>query len=131
MEGRTTVRTDKFLWAARLYKTRSMASEACRKGKILINGIEAKPSRIISEDDILVVKKLPVTYTYKILKPAGNRVSAAIVPSLIEDLTPEEEKSKLLLRKSLIGGYREKGAGRPTKKERRSLDRLSDGINYL
>jgi ribosome-associated heat shock protein Hsp15 len=131
MEGRTTVRTDKFLWAARLYKTRSMASEACRKGKILINGIEAKPSRIISEDDILVVKKLPVTYTYKVLKPAGNRVSAAIVPSLIEDLTPEEEKSKLLLRKSLIGGYREKGAGRPTKKERRSLDRLSDGINHL
>ena len=131
MEGRTTVRTDKFLWAARLYKTRSMASEACRKGKILLNGIEAKPSRIISENDILVVKKLPVTYTYKVLKPAGNRVPAAIVPSLIEDLTPEEEKSKLLLRKSLIGGYREKGAGRPTKKERRSLDRLSDGINHL
>lgn len=131
MEGSTTVRADKFLWAARLYKTRSMASEACRRGKILINGNEAKPSRVISENDIIVVKKLPVTYTYKVLKPAGNRVSAAIVPSLIEDLTPEEEKSKLLFRKSLIGGFREKGTGRPTKKERRSLDRLSDGINQL
>ena len=131
MEGRSTVRTDKFLWAARLYKTRSLASEACRKGKILINGNEAKPSRVISENDIIVVKKLPVIYTYKVLKPAGNRVPAAIVPSLIEDLTREEEKSKLLFRKSLTGGYREKGRGRPTKKERRSLDRLSDGINHL
>lgn len=130
MEDKTTVRADKFLWAARIYKTRTMATEACRKGKILINGSEAKASRSITHYDIITVKKPPVIFTYRVLNPSGNRVSAGLVPSLIEDLTKEEEKSKLLYRKSLTNGYREKGSGRPTKKERRSLDRLNDKINH-
>lgn len=129
MEGKITVRIDKFLWATRIFKTRSMASEACRKGRIIINGTEAKPSRVVTEQDIIIVKKPPLSYTYRILQPAGNRVSAAAVQSLIEDLTPDGEKSKLLFRRSLVNGYREKGTGRPTKKERRTLDRLNEGIN--
>lgn len=124
------VRADKFLWAARIFKTRSMATEACKKGRILINGSEAKPSRSISQNDIIIVKKPPVIHTYKVINPSGNRVSAGLVPSLIEDLTTEEEKSKLLYKKSLLNGYRVKGTGRPTKKERRTLDRLNEKIDH-
>ncbi len=128
MEEKTTVRIDKFLWAARIFKTRSMASEACRKGKIIINGTEAKPSRTVTEQDIIIVKKPPLNYTYRVLQTALKRVSAAAAISLTEDLTTDEEKSKLLFRRSVVNGYREKGTGRPTKKERRTLDRLNDGI---
>jgi ribosome-associated heat shock protein Hsp15 len=120
------VRIDKFLWSVRIYKTRSMASEACRKGRILINNIPVKPSRSVFKDEIIIVRKLPVIYVYRIIQPAVNRVSAKMAGNYIEDLTPEEEKKKLVIKHSVISGYREKGSGRPTKKERRNLDRLID-----
>jgi len=129
MEDSKDIRIDKFLWAARIYKTRSIASEECRKGKILVSGQPVKPSRIISPGEIITIKKPPVTFTYRVIEPAGNRVSAKLVGNLIEDLTPEEEKVKLDIRQPLTGGYRPRGSGRPTKKERRLIDRLQGGLD--
>ena len=88
------MRIDKFLWAVRIYKTRSIASEECRKGRIIIKDIQVKPSRIVSRDEIITVKKPPVTYTFRVMEPIENRVSAKIAGQFIEDLTPETEKDK-------------------------------------
>lgn len=122
----SNVRIDKFLWSVRLYKTRSMASDECRKGRIVINNIQVKPSRIVEGNEIITIRKPPVTYTYRVLKPIENRVSAKLVSNFIEDLTPEEEKIKLKISHTAFSGFRLKGLGRPTKKERRNLDRFND-----
>jgi len=129
MADNKTVRIDKFLWSVRLYKTRSIASDECRKGRILINNIQVKPSRVVLKNEIITVKKPPVIYTYRVIEPVENRVSAKLVESLIEDLTTEEEKSKLDMRQSVGTIYRDKGTGRPTKKERRVIDKLKNGFN--
>ncbi len=129
MEDSGNIRIDKFLWAARIYKTRSIASEECRKGRILINEVQVKPSRMILPGEIIIVKKPPVTYKFRVIEPAGNRVSAKLVGKLIEDLTPEEEKIKTDIRQPSPGGYRPRGTGRPTKKERRLIDRLRDDVD--
>jgi ribosome-associated heat shock protein Hsp15 len=122
------IRIDKFLWAVRIYKTRSSASEACRKGRILIGDVQVKPSRIVKENEIVVVKKLPVIFSYRIIKIIENRVAAKVVHLYIDDITPENEKAKLVNRE--VGGfvYRDRGAGRPTKKERRNIDRFKDDL---
>lgn len=122
----SSVRIDKFLWSVRLYKTRSMASDECRKGRIIINNIQVKPSRIVEGNEIITIRKPPVTYTYRVIKPIENRVSAKLVSNFIEDLTPEQEKIKLEISHSAFPGFRLKGLGRPTKKERRNLDRFID-----
>jgi len=131
MEENRNIRIDKFLWSVRLYKTRSIASDECRKGRILINNIQVKPSRIVLKNEILVVKKLPVIFTFRVIEPIENRVSAKLVEQFIEDLTSEEEKAKLNIKQ--VGGivYRDKGTGRPTKKERRLIDKLRDDSNDL
>ena len=129
MADNKTVRIDKFLWSVRLYKTRSIASDECRKGRILINNIQVKPSRVVLMNEIITVKKPPVIYTYRVIEPVENRVSAKLVESLIEDLTTEEEKSKLDMRQSVGTIYRDKGTGRPTKKERRQIDRIKDDMH--
>ena len=123
------IRIDKFLWAVRIFKTRSIASDACNKGRVMINNINVKPSRIISKDEIITIKKPPVNYTYRIIELIENRVSAKLVEKYIADLTPEEEKIKLNIRQAGVIGYRDKGTGRPTKKERRSIDRWKDNFN--
>ena len=126
MADKKEIRIDKFLWSVRLYKTRSIASDECRKGRIYINDIQVKPSRSVLKNEIIIVKKPPVIYSYRVIEPIDNRVSAKLVANFIEDLTPEEEKAKLDIRKA--GGiiYRDKGTGRPTKKERRLIDRIKD-----
>jgi len=121
------IRIDKFLWAVRLYKTRSIASDECRKGRIIIKDIQVKPSRIISHDEIILVKKPPVSYTFRVLEPIENRVSAKIAGQFIEDLTPESEKTKLDLTHAAGTVHRQRGTGRPTKKERRLIDKLQHG----
>lgn len=131
MSDSKPVRIDKFLWSVRLYKTRSIASEECRKGRILIREIQVKPSRIIFEDEIITVKKPPVCYTFRVIEPIENRVSAKIVSQYIENLTPETEIAKLDIRQTAGTVYREKGAGRPTKKERRLIDRLKQDAGEL
>jgi ribosome-associated heat shock protein Hsp15 len=119
------IRIDKFLWAVRLYKTRSLAADACKKGRIIINNVQVKSSRIVAKGEIVIVKKLPVIYSYKIKDITGNRLSAKLVLNFIEDMTTADEKFKLNLTANTWFGYREKGSGRPTKKERRVIDKLN------
>jgi ribosome-associated heat shock protein Hsp15 len=128
MPEKDNIRIDKFLWAVRIFKTRSLASEACRKGKIMINGIQAKPSRAVIKNELIIVKKPPAIFTYEVIEPVGNRLPARLVADFIRDLTTEEEKAMLIAGKSGGFGYRLKGSGRPTKKERRTLDRLNGDL---
>ncbi len=120
-------RVDKWLWAVRIYKTRSDAAEACRTGKVTINGSEAKPSKEVKEGDVLTVKKVPVMrFTYKVLGIVERRLPAKDVPTYCLDMTPQEELDKLNPPKETIFVTRDRGTGRPTKKERRDLDALMD-----
>jgi ribosome-associated heat shock protein Hsp15 len=128
MADKNPVRIDKFLWSVRLYKTRSLASEACRKGKILISNIQVKPSRIITANEIITVKKPPLVYTYRVIEPIENRVGAKLVEQYVADITPEEEKAKLDVKQSILTIHRDKGTGRPTKKERRVIDRFNEDL---
>jgi ribosome-associated heat shock protein Hsp15 len=129
MADNKTVRIDKFLWSVRLYKTRSIASDECRKGRILIDNIQVKPSRLVAAGERIMVKKPPVNYVYRILEPIENRVSAKLVEKFMEDLTPEEEKIKLDVKQSAGIFFRDKGTGRPTKKERRLIDKLKEDLS--
>jgi ribosome-associated heat shock protein Hsp15 len=126
MPDKKEIRIDKFLWSVRLYKTRSIASDECRKGRIVINNIQVKPSRAVEKNEVITIKKPPVSYTYRIIEPIENRVGAKLVANFIEDLTPDEEKAKLDISNSGGTIYRDKGTGRPTKKERRLIDRIKD-----
>ena len=122
MSENKTIRVDKFLWSVRIYKTRSIASDECRKGRIMINDIQVKPSRIVINNEIIFVKKPPVIYTYRVIEPIENRVSAKLVGQFIEDLTSEDEKAKLDIRPSLEAGHREQGY-RSSYKKRKKADR--------
>lgn len=115
-------RIDKWLWAVRIYKTRSIAAEACKKGHISIGDRTAKPAHNVHVGDIVNVKKTPVTYSFKVLQCAEHRVGAKLVPELMENVTPQEQYE--LLEMSRMSGFvgRARGTGRPTKKERRDLD---------
>ena len=115
-------RIDKWLWAARIFKTRTIAAEACKKGRVNINGAQAKPSRMIKPGDIINVKKAPITYSFKVLQAIEKRVGAKLVPEIMENVTSPEQYELLEMRK--ISGFidRARGTGRPTKKDRRSLD---------
>jgi len=123
MPGAEKVRLDKWLWAVRIYKTRNLAAEACKKGRIIINGIEAKPSREIRTGDTIFIRKLPVVYTIKVKDLTENRLPAKRVTDFIEDLTSPEEVEKLKLQDTVFL-KRDRGEGRPTKKERRLLDKI-------
>ena len=115
-------RIDKWLWAARIFKTRTIAAEACKKGRVSINGAQAKPSRMIKPGDVINVKKSPITYSFKVLQAIEKRVGAKLVPEIMENVTTPEQYE--LLEMSKISGFidRARGTGRPTKKDRRSLD---------
>ena len=115
-------RIDKWLWAVRIYKTRSIAAEACKKGHISIGDRTAIPAHNIRVGDIVNVKKAPITYSFRVLKCAENRVGAKFVPELMENITSQEQYE--ILEMSKISGFidRQRGTGRPTKKERRDLD---------
>ncbi len=118
-------RIDKWLWAARIFKTRTVAAEACKKGRISINGSQIKPSRMIKEGEIIQVRKPPVTYSFRVLQTIEKRVGAKLVPEVMENVTPPDQYE--LLELSKISGFvdRARGTGRPTKKERRSLDEFT------
>jgi len=121
------IRLDKFVWAVRLYKSRSIATEECKKGRVMINGQVAKPSRQVEEGDIIAVKRNPIFRQYRIVKLLNNRVGAKLVTDYILDVTPEEDLFKLKLFNEMEAanfGKRDRGTGRPTKKERRNLDDL-------
>jgi ribosome-associated heat shock protein Hsp15 len=115
-------RIDKWLWAVRLFKTRTLAAEACKKGRISVNGSQVKPSRSVKVGEVVQVRKPPVTYSFKVLQAIEKRVGAKLVPEVMENVTPPEQYE--LLEMNRISGFidRAKGTGRPTKKDRRSLD---------
>ena len=115
-------RIDKWLWAARVFKTRSVAADACKNGRIIINGVNVKPSHIIKTGETINVRKPPVTYSYKVLKCIEQRVGARSLPEIYENVT--DTKQYELLEMSRRSGFvdRARGTGRPTKKERRVLD---------
>lgn len=123
MEG---VRLDKYLWAIRVFKTRSEATDACNGNKVRLNGNPAKASKEVKPDDMLEIRKGPIVLSYKVLATSGSRMGAALVPQYAEDLTPESERARLHAPVETIVLRRDRGSGRPTKKERRQLDGLMD-----
>ncbi len=115
------VRIDKWLWAVRLFKTRSLAADACKKGRIARNGTNLKPSHNIRVGDVVMVKRPPVTYSFKVLALSENRMGAKLVPEFMENVTPAEQFEILEMAKFSMNGKRDRGTGRPTKRERRQL----------
>ncbi len=118
------MRIDKFIWAVRFYKTRSIGAEAVKSEQVMLNGAFAKPSSTVKPGDELRIKRNPIWRSYKVKAMLKNRVAAKLVPDFLEDITPTEELEKLEMMKLMPGFDREKGKGRPTKKERRELDDL-------
>jgi len=124
MEEENQVRIDKWLWAVRVFKTRSQAADACRKGKVFINDSLVKPSRFVHVNEIVTVKKLPVVYTYRVKQLLHKRLGAKWVSDYMEDITPEDEKNKRKIEQKNAFFVRDRGAGRPTKKERREMEKI-------
>lgn len=124
-------RIDKWLWAARIYKTRTLASDACKNGRITINGALAKPSRTVKVGDKVEVKKSPITYLFRVLQTIEKRVGAKLLPEVFENVTPPEQYE--LLEMNRISGFvdRARGTGRPTKKDRRALDDFAETPIFL
>ncbi|MFT3993097.1 MAG: RNA-binding S4 domain-containing protein [Dysgonomonas sp.] len=130
-EAKNEVRIDKWLWAVRLFKTRSIAIEACKKGRITIKGITIKPSRTIKVGDIIEVRRPPIIYSFEVLALSERRMGAKLVPEYMKDVT---DKSQLeILELSKISGFvdRARGTGRPTKKDRRELEQFTDDYSFF
>ena len=123
-----SVRIDKFLWAIRVFKTRSEAAEACRSGKVYVNGAQAKSSRDVKKSDSIEVRKGAVHYKYLVVEPIDTRQGAKLVEQYATNVTPQSELDKLVAPVETIFLKRERGSGRPTKRERREIDRLMDGF---
>ncbi|MDR0830663.1 MAG: RNA-binding S4 domain-containing protein [Prevotellaceae bacterium] len=117
-------RIDKFLWCVRLYKTRSQAAEACKKGQIFVGGVAAKASRMIKPNDEIQVKRVPVIYSFRILSIPSGRVGAKLVENYLQNITTPDQIALLEVLKIDKQNGRARGLGRPTKKERRDLDEL-------
>ena len=122
------VRIDKYLWAIRVFKTRTEATEACGGGKVKIGEVNAKPSKAVQPGDVLHIRKGAVTFTYKVLQPLDHRVGAKLVPDYAQNLTPEEEMLKMRAPVETFFVQRDRGAGRPTKKDRREIEQLWDSL---
>ena len=127
------VRVDKYLWAMRIYKTRSIATDACKCGRVKMNGVEVKPSRMFHVGDVFNVRKGPITYTYRILQLWSNRLGAKMVPEYLQDITPKEQLELLELARYAAQSGRDRGTGRPTKKDRRDIEQFfsDDDDNLL
>lgn len=121
-------RIDKWLWAARIFKTRTIAADACKNGRVTIGGVKMKASHTVKEGDVVQVRKPPVTYSFKVLKAIQNRVGAKLVPEVLENVTTPDQYE--LLEMNRISGFvdRAKGTGRPTKKDRREIDDFTQPV---
>lgn len=119
-------RIDKWLWAMRIFKTRTIATDACKKGRVSMGGAVLKPSRTVKPGDVVDVRKPPVTFTFRVLALSENRLGAKLVPDYMENITPQSQYE--LLEMARISGFvdRQKGLGRPTKKDGRDLSRFRD-----
>ena len=122
-------RIDKWLWAARIFKTRSIAADACKNGRVTIEGVNVKPSHTVKAGETVSVRKPPVTYSFRILKPIEQRVGAKFVPEVYENVTTPDQYE--LLEMNRISGFvdRARGTGRPTKKDRRAMDAFINDID--
>jgi ribosome-associated heat shock protein Hsp15 len=123
-------RIDKWLWAARIFKTRSIAADACKNGRVMVNGTNVKPSRPLKVGETVHVKKPPVTYSFKVLKAIEQRVGAKLIPEIYENVT--DPKQYEILEMSRISGFvdRARGTGRPTKKDRRAMEAFTEPIFF-
>ena len=119
-------RVDKWLWAMRVFKTRTIATDACKKGRVTMNGVAEKPSRSIKVGDVIDVKKPPITYSFRVKALTGNRLGAKLVPDYLENITSPEQYE--LLEMTRISGFvdRRKGLGRPTKRDSRELSKFKE-----
>jgi ribosome-associated heat shock protein Hsp15 len=124
-------RIDKWMWAVRIFKTRTIAAEACKKGRVTINGSLVKASRVITPGDVIQIKKPPVIYSFKVLQAIEKRIGAKIVSEVMENVTAPDQYE--LLELSKVSGFinRARGTGRPTKKERRSLEGFTTPEEYM
>lgn len=125
------VRIDKWLWAVRIFKTRSIATDACNKGRVMINDVRVKPSKTVAVGDQISVVKPPVTFRFKVLVPAENRVGAKEVQNLMENITPKEQYDILEMSRMATFSKRDAGAGRPTKKDRRDIDSFMEDVFFF
>ena len=118
-------RIDKWLWASRIFKTRTLAAEACKKGRVSLNDALAKASRMVKAGDVVMVRKPPVTFSFRVLQPIEKRVGAKYVSEIMENITPPDQYE--LLEMNRVSGFvnRAKGTGRPPKKERRTLEEFT------
>jgi ribosome-associated heat shock protein Hsp15 len=124
------LRIDKYLWSIRVYKTRTDATDACKGGKVRVNGADTKPSKSVKVGDVIVARKGAVTYTYKVLELIDKRQGAKLVPRYAENLTPQEELDKLRAPVETFFLKRDRGAGRPTKKDRRQMEDLWSSLDF-
>lgn len=131
MESNNGVRIDKWLWAVRIYKTRTIATDACRNGKIKVNGKDAKPSHMVKVNESIEVKGSVITRSFKVKGLLEKRVSAKIAVDYVEETTPQDEIEKLRSIKLTTLGFRDRGSGRPTKKDRRQTERLKFYDNIM
>lgn len=125
------IRVDKWLWTMRLFKTRSIAAEACKKGRVFINGVALKPSHLVRVGDVIQVKRPPVIFSYKIIDITNNRVGPKLVENFMAQVTSRDQLELLEILKLDKANARAKGLGRPTKKERRSLDEFIDDTPFF
>lgn len=127
---KTEARIDKWLWAARIFKTRSIAVGAIKNGRVTIDGVNVKPARVVKVGDVVSVRKPPITYSFKILQAIEQRVGAKLIPEVYENVT--DAKQYELLEMSRISGFvdRARGTGRPTKKDRRAMDAFVDPVLF-
>lgn len=119
---KTEVRIDKWLWAVRLFKTRTLAAEACKKGKVVIQNVQVKPSRNVKVGDVVCIKRNPILFSFKVLALSENRMNAKLVAGFMENVTTQDQLELIELGKLTGQTGRDRGTGRPTKKERRELD---------
>lgn len=126
MARESNTRIDKWLWAIRVFKTRTEAADACRKGWVKVNGVVVKPSRDLKLNDVVSIRKSPVVYSFRVLAIVGNRQPAKLVENFAENLTLPEELEKLTMNSITITLQRDRGTGRPTKKDRRDIDKLTN-----
>ena len=125
-----SVRIDKYLWAIRVFKTRSDAADACNGNKVKLNGVNAKAAKAVKPGDTIEVRRGSALLSYRVVRLSESRMGAALVPDFAENLTTREELEKLRPPKETIVLQRDKGSGRPTKKERRQLEDLMDAIDF-
>lgn len=124
------VRIDKWLWAVRIFKTRTIAAEACKKGRVVVDNVSVKPSRMIRIGDVVHVKKPPITFSFEVVALSEKRMGAKLVPNFMKNVTSAKEYELMELNK--LSGFidRQRGTGRPTKKERRDLEQYTDNLEF-